>query len=84
MLEGARSECGPAQALPTGGRDRSRHCTGDSREPCDTGHRRHEPDEAQAEQVRSVSVHRITEAIGRVAVDRMFRLDEALRLHLAL
>lgn len=43
-----------------------------------------EDSKAQAEQVRSVSVHRITEAIGRVAVDRMFRLDEALRLHLAL
>ena len=39
---------------------------------------------AQAEQVRSVSVDRVTATIGRVPIDRMFQLDEALRLHLAL
>lgn len=39
---------------------------------------------AQAEQVRSISVDRVTATIGRVPIDRMFQLDEALRLHLVL
>jgi mRNA interferase MazF len=39
---------------------------------------------AQAEQVRSIAVHRLAEPIGRVPTSLMARLDEALRLHLAL
>ncbi len=39
---------------------------------------------AQAEQVRSISVERLGSAIGEVPQDLMFKLDEALRLHLAL
>lgn len=39
---------------------------------------------AQAEQVRSVSVHRVGAAIGRVPAALMTQLDEALRLHLQL
>jgi mRNA interferase MazF len=39
---------------------------------------------AQAEQVRSISVERIGNAIGVVPQDLMAQLDEALRLHLAL
>lgn len=39
---------------------------------------------AQAEQVRSVSVERLRERLGRVPAPLMARLDEALRLHLAL
>lgn len=39
---------------------------------------------AQAEQVRSVAVERIGNRIGVVPTDVMVRLDEALRLHLAL
>ena len=39
---------------------------------------------AQAEQVRSVAVERLQEPIGRLPADLMARLDEALRLHLAL
>jgi mRNA interferase MazF len=39
---------------------------------------------AQAEQVRSISVDRVTATIGRIPIDRMIQLDEALRLHLAL
>lgn len=39
---------------------------------------------AQAEQVRSVSVERVGRLIGQVPVDFMARLDDALRLHLAL
>lgn len=39
---------------------------------------------AQAEQVRSVAVERIGRAIGRVPPSLMARLDDALRLHLAL
>jgi mRNA interferase MazF len=39
---------------------------------------------AQAEQVRSVSVERITERLGSVPAPLMIELDEALRLHLAL
>lgn len=38
----------------------------------------------QAEQVRSVSVERIGGALGTVPAPLMLRVDEALRLHLAL
>ncbi|MEX1004226.1 MAG: type II toxin-antitoxin system PemK/MazF family toxin [Acidimicrobiia bacterium] len=38
---------------------------------------------AQAEQVRSVSVERVTDRIGRVPPALMDDVDEALRLHLA-
>lgn len=39
---------------------------------------------AQAEQIRSVSVERVRNALGTVPAPRMLDLDEALRLHLAL
>lgn len=39
---------------------------------------------AQAEQVRSVSVERVGQALGRLPADAVDRLDDALRLHLAL
>jgi mRNA interferase MazF len=39
---------------------------------------------AQAEQVRSVSVDRLGDALGRVPAGVMEQLDAALRLHLAL
>ena len=39
---------------------------------------------AQAEQVRSVSVDRIADTIGRVEPEALRELDEALRLHLDL
>ena len=39
---------------------------------------------AQAEQVRSIAVQRVGPRVGRVPSDVMERLDEALRLHLAL
>ena len=39
---------------------------------------------AQAEQVRSVSVERLTALIGSVPAPLMRRLDDALRLHLSL
>jgi mRNA interferase MazF len=39
---------------------------------------------AQAEQVRSVAVARLGERVGRVPAPLMARVDEALRLHLAL
>jgi len=39
---------------------------------------------AQAEQVRSVSVDRISAKIGAVPPASMFQVDEALRLHLVL
>jgi mRNA interferase MazF len=39
---------------------------------------------AQAEQVRSVAVERVGRLVGRVPAPIMDRLDEALRLHLAL
>ena len=39
---------------------------------------------AQAEQIRSVAVERIGARIGVVPVEVLGRLDEALRLHLAL
>lgn len=39
---------------------------------------------AQAEQVRSVAVERLRERVGRLPAGLMARLEEALRLHLAL
>jgi mRNA interferase MazF len=39
---------------------------------------------AQAEQVRSIDVRRVGERIGRLPVDVMDQLDDALRLHLVL
>ena len=39
---------------------------------------------AQAEQVRSVSVERVTDKIGTVSPELMLEVDEALRLHLAI
>ncbi len=39
---------------------------------------------AQAEQVRAVSVERIGRHVGTLSADVQARLDEALRLHLAL
>lgn len=39
---------------------------------------------AQAEQVRSISVDRISRKIGSVPPPLMLQVDEALRLHLAL
>jgi mRNA interferase MazF len=39
---------------------------------------------AQAEQVRSVAVARLGQRVGRVPAPLMTRVDEALRLHLAL
>ncbi len=39
---------------------------------------------AQAEQVRSVSVERLGQVIGRLPVHLMAQLDDALRLHLQL
>jgi mRNA interferase MazF len=39
---------------------------------------------AQAEQVRSVAVERLTERVGSVPAPLMRRLDDALRLHLSL
>ena len=39
---------------------------------------------AQAEQVRSISVERVGEAVGIVAATRLSLLDEAIRLHLGL
>ena len=39
---------------------------------------------AQAEQVRSVSVERLTGLVGSVPAPLMRRLDDALRLHLSL
>jgi mRNA interferase MazF len=39
---------------------------------------------AQAEQVRSIDVSRIGTRIGSVSGEELWRLDEALRLHLAL
>ena len=43
-----------------------------------------EDSKAQAEQVRSVSVDRVTVAIGLLPPPLMDELDEALRLHLSL
>lgn len=39
---------------------------------------------AQAEQIRSVSVERIGKKVGQLPAPIMARLDEAIRLHLAL
>jgi mRNA interferase MazF len=39
---------------------------------------------AQAEQVRSIGVQRIGERVGRLPLELMHQLEEALRLHLAL
>lgn len=39
---------------------------------------------AQAEQVRSISVHRLGAVIGQVPAPLIARLDDALRLHLHL
>ncbi|MCL1593409.1 MAG: type II toxin-antitoxin system PemK/MazF family toxin [Actinomycetia bacterium] len=39
---------------------------------------------AQAEQVRTVSVDRLGDALGQVPAPLMLEIDEALRLHLAL
>lgn len=39
---------------------------------------------AQAEQVRAVSVHRLRRRIGQLPTPALGRLDDALRLHLAL
>jgi mRNA interferase MazF len=39
---------------------------------------------AQAEQVRSISVERLSTVLGRVPHDTMAKLDDALRLHLQL
>ncbi len=39
---------------------------------------------AQAEEVRSISVQRLGFALGEVPQELLARLDEALRLHLAL
>jgi mRNA interferase MazF len=39
---------------------------------------------AQAEQVRSVAVERVSQQIGQVPANIMLDIDEALRLHLAL
>jgi mRNA interferase MazF len=39
---------------------------------------------AQAEQVRSIAVERIGRAVGRLGPSTLERLDDALRLHLAL
>ena len=39
---------------------------------------------AQAEQIRSVSVERLGEVIGRLPPDLIEEVDEAIRLHLAL
>jgi mRNA interferase MazF len=39
---------------------------------------------AQAEQVRSVAIQRVGRKVGRLSSEDIARLDEALRLHLAL
>ena len=39
---------------------------------------------AQAEQVRSIDVVRLTHRLGRLQPNALWQLDEALRLHLAL
>lgn len=44
----------------------------------------HQDSKAQAEQIRSVSVDRIGERVGTISATLMVRVDEALRLHLAL
>jgi mRNA interferase MazF len=44
----------------------------------------HTESKAQAEQVRSVAVQRMGIRVGRVPADLMEKIDEALRIHLAL
>jgi mRNA interferase MazF len=44
----------------------------------------HDDSKAQAEQVRSVSVERLTSLIARTSSELMHDLDEALRVHLSL
>lgn len=44
----------------------------------------HQDSKAQAEQVRTVSVARIGTRVGTLPTDVLARLDDALRLHLAL
>jgi len=44
----------------------------------------HRDSKAQAEQVRSVAVHRIGPQLGRVPAGLMSELDDSLRLHLSL
>ena len=44
----------------------------------------HTESKAQAEQVRSVSVQRVSTALGMLSPALMDQLDEALRLHLSL
>jgi mRNA interferase MazF len=39
---------------------------------------------AQAEQIRSVSVDRLSDAVGRLPTELLAELDDALRLHLDL
>lgn len=39
---------------------------------------------AQAEQVRSISVERVVDVVGRLPIELVDALDEALRLHLSL
>jgi mRNA interferase MazF len=39
---------------------------------------------AQAEQIRAVSVQRVTTRVGRLSPAALLELDEALRLHLSL
>ena len=45
---------------------------------------RSQDSKAQAEQVRSISVERVGDAVGIVAVTQLSLLDEATRLHLGL
>ena len=44
----------------------------------------HVDSKAQAEQVRAVSVNRLGPALGRLPLEALDALDDALRLHLAL
>jgi mRNA interferase MazF len=39
---------------------------------------------AQAEQIRSVAVHRVGDIVGRVPATLMRKIDDAVRLHLGL
>jgi len=39
---------------------------------------------AQAEQIRSISIERVTKRVGTVPPELMLAVDEALRLHLAI
>jgi len=42
------------------------------------------PSKAQAEQVRAISIQRIGRSVGSLPAPFMIRVDEALRIHLAL